>query len=279
MLAVIVKNIINYLQTNWLDLLYNFLLAAWVFLVIYFVIKRIVARVRTKIESNNLQSEEYNKKVSKLVWNMIFVLLMIFDVLAVFQVIWFDVAIIMWWVSLSLGFAMETTIWNVISGIMLLMNKKVKLGDYLEFLWNLKISWTVEEINLRYTIIKTFDKRRIIVPNSVIAKTPIKTLKSENMIRWDFQFRLPRSLDFDQIKKVLIQSINEIDGILHPEFSNVIIKWFDSYGLNLIWYFFVNPKKKRNKFAVTKDLRDKLLNIFKKYGIVVPCDCYVVNFE
>jgi len=47
----------------------------------------------------------------------------------------------------------------------------------------LKMMGTIEEINVRYTIIRTFDKKRTIIPNSVLAKTPIKTHKIEPLIR------------------------------------------------------------------------------------------------
>ena len=276
---MILKHIIDYLKSDWLNLLYQALLAAGVFLVIYFIIKWIVRKVRNRIESDDSQSMEYKQKLSKLVGNIIFVILMIFDVLAVFQVIWFDVAIIMWGISLSLWFAMESVIWNVISWMLLLMNKKVKIWDYVDFLWSLKISWTIEEVNLRYTIVRTFDKRRVIVPNSEIAKTPIKTLKTENLIRGDLKINLPRNVDLDQMKKLIIQTINGVEGVLHPEYSNVIVKWFDSLGINLIWYFFVNPNKKKNKAVVLKELRVKLLDLFKKYGIPTPYENCVINFQ
>ncbi|HCB51917.1 TPA: hypothetical protein DEP21_05135 [Patescibacteria group bacterium] len=48
---------------------------------------------------------------------------------------------------------------------------------------SLKLLGTIEEINIRYTVIRTFDKRRTIVPNSIIAKTPIRTLKTEPILR------------------------------------------------------------------------------------------------
>ena len=98
---------------------------------------------------------------------------------------------------MSIGFAMETTIGNMIAGIMLMTNEKVKLGDFVQFMGSLNIMGTIEEINVRYTVIRTFDKRRTIIPNSIIASTPIKTLKTETLIRGKVKLRLPRTIDID----------------------------------------------------------------------------------
>ena len=106
---------------------------------------------------------------------------------------------------------METTIGNMISGIMIMTNEKVKLGDFVQFMGSLNIMGTIEEINIRYTVIRTFDKRRTIIPNSMVASTPIKTLKTETLIRGNVKVRLPRHIDVDQAKSLLIQIINNID--------------------------------------------------------------------
>jgi len=105
---------------------------------------------------------------------------------------------------------METTIENMMAGIMLMTNQKIKLGDYVQFLGSLNFMGTIEEINIRYSVVRTIDKRRTIIPNTIISSTPIKTLKSETLIRGDLQIRLPRHIDIDQIKSLLIQTINNI---------------------------------------------------------------------
>ncbi|HCY21714.1 TPA: hypothetical protein DIC40_07920 [Patescibacteria group bacterium] len=65
----------------------------------------------------------------------------------------------------------------------MLTNKKIKLGDFVEFLGKLNLKGIIEEVNVRYTVIRSFDKRRTIIPNSIVAKTPIRTLKSEPILK------------------------------------------------------------------------------------------------
>lgn len=122
---------------------------------------------------------------------------------------------------------METTIGNMIAGIMILTNKKIKLGDFVQFFGKLNMRGTIEEINVRYTVIRTFDKKRTIVPNSILAKTPIQTYKIEPLIRGEIFFTVPRHVLVPQVKKIIIETINDHKKVLYKEYTNVRIENFD----------------------------------------------------
>ena len=111
----------------------------------------------------------------------------------------------------------------MMAGIMFITNKKIKIGDFVEFLGSINMKGTVEEINIRYTVIRSFDKRRMIVPNSIIAKTPIKTYKVEPLIRGELKFTLPRHVDIVQVQTILNQTINLHEHVLYKEYTNTII--------------------------------------------------------
>jgi len=123
---------------------------------------------------------------------------------------------------------METTIGNMIAGIMIITNKKIKLGDFVELLGSLHMRGTIEEINVRYTIIRTFDKKRTIVPNSILAKTPIKTYKSESLIRGELFFTVPRHVYVPQVKQIVLETINAHKKVLYKEYTNIWIENFDN---------------------------------------------------
>jgi len=274
----ILLNIISYFKENWTTLLLNAVLAVSIFIVGYITIQWIVKKIKTRIETNNLEETIYIKRTSGLVGKFIFIFLMIFLILAVFQVIWFDTAIIMGWVSLSLWFAMETTIGNMIAWIMIITNKKINLGDFVQFMGSLKMMGTIEEINVRYTVIRTFDKKRTIIPNSVLAKTPIKTHKIEPLIRWEILFTVPRHVQISQVKQIMINTINEHEKVFYKEYTNVWIENFDARWLQIKSVFFTNPKKK-SPFMVARDLKPKIKENLKKYGINIPYPHITITAE
>jgi len=274
-----IEYILYYLSTNWVMMLKKTFIAATIFIVIYLFTKRIINKVRSRIEENNLQSDiAYSKKLSGLVWKVLFILGMIFNVLIIFQVIWVDVALLMAWVSLWIWFAMETMISNMVAWFFILTNKKIKIWDFVQLLWQFDTNGTIEEISMRHTVIRTIDKRRLLIPNMLMASTPVKTLKSEKLIRWDIELNLPRYINPKQIKQILNQVINESPNVLHKNYTNTFIKSFDAKWYNFHSVFFVNPKE-WSAFIVSSKIRESIDHTLKKYGIKYPYEHIVVNVE
>ena len=270
---------LNYLATNWVDMMKKALLAAAIFIIILIFIKRIISKVRKRIEDNDIQSNsEYSKKLSWLIWKILFIVGMIFNVLIIFEVIGIDVALLMAWMSLGIWFAMETTISNVVAGFFILTNKKIKIWDYIQLLWTFNTNWTIEEISMKHTIIRTIDMRRLLIPNMTMASTPIKTIKAENLVRWDMEISLPRHIDIKQIKQILNKTINEHGNILNKNYTNTYIKWFDAKWYKFHTVFFLNPNE-WSPFVVWSNLRQKLSQTFKQYWIAFPYEHIVINIE
>jgi small conductance mechanosensitive channel len=149
----------------------------------------------------------------------------------------------------------------------------------IEFTGTLNIRWTIEEVNTKHTVVRMFDKRRVIIPNSIVASTPVKTIKLEELIRWEFMIKIPRNIEVSAIRQMLIKIINETDWVIHQEYSNIIVSWFDTSWIIIKWFFFVNPQTKRNVFAVNMDLKNKILETFKKYWIKIPYNHLTINIE
>jgi small-conductance mechanosensitive channel len=130
----------------------------------------------------------------------------------------------------------------------------------------INIMGTVEEITIRYCVIRTFDKRRTIIPNSTIAKTPIKTLKTEPLVKGEFTFKIPRSAIVSQVKQIVFPIINSNKYILYPEYTSLFISGFDNIGVIMKACFFTNPAKK-TPALIARDLKRKIVTELKKYGI------------
>lgn len=279
MLNSLLQYALDYLTTNWVVMAKKALFAAAVFIVIYIFIKRIVNKVKKRIEDNDIQANTtYTKRLSRLIWKVIFLIGMIFNMLIIFQVIGIDVALLMAWLSLWIWFAMETTISNVVAWFFILTNKKIKIWDYIQLLWTFNVNGTIEEINMKHTIIRTIDQRRLLIPNMTMASTPIKTIKAENLIRWDLELALPRHINVKQIKKLLNQTINENDNILNKDYTNTYIQWFDAKWYKFHTVFFLNPND-WTTFVVWSNLRQKLSEVLKKYWIAFPYEHMVINIE
>ena len=279
MIDKLIDYTIYYLTNNWVVMLKKALLALVIFIIVYIIAQRFINKIKKRIQEHDLQTNsEYSKKLANLIWKILFIIAMIFNVLIIFEVIGIDVALLMAWLSLGIWFSMETMIANVISWLFILTNKKIKIWDYIELLWDFNIPGTIEDINIKHTIIRTIDKRRLLIPNMTMALTPIKTIKSEDLIRWELKIDLPRHINIEQIKTLLNDAINNHDNILNKNYTKTFIREFNAKWYKFHTIFFLNPKN-WTPFIVSSDIREKLSHTLKKYGIDFPYEHIVIDIE
>ncbi|NOZ44571.1 MAG: mechanosensitive ion channel [bacterium] len=181
--------------------------------------------------------------------------------------------------SIAIGFALETTIKNMISGIFLLTNKKNKLGDTVEILGKFQLRGRIESITLRHTTIRTKDNRRVLIPNGELADTPIKTFKNETIMRGLLQVRVPRHSNIDQVRQLIIQTINANDFVQDKNYTTALISNFDAYGIVIKSFYYLNPSAGKTDFVINSEIRTQLSKLFKKYGIQTPYLNVVVDVD
>lgn len=270
----IIDNLTNYLteqlQTHGRLILKKIFIAIGVSLVLFFIIQYIVRRLKEKIEQNHLGNHNDIKKVSTLIASIVSLLLWVFNFLIFLQILGLDVAILMGWVTMWFAFALESIIENMIAGIIIVSNKKFTIWDLISIEWNINMTGYIENITLRYTVIKSFDRRKTIIPNTELAKSPFKTIKTEKYIRWEISIHTPRHVQVQQVKNLITTTINQNENIVEPNFTNTIISWFDEKGIAFKGFFLVNPKKSGTGFSTKTQLNKVLHTVFQQYGIKIP---------
>ena len=78
---------------------------------------------------------------------------------------------------------MKEILGNMIAGIMILYTKEFKLGDIIEVQADETYFGRIEEITIRYTIIRTLDLRQVVIPNLKLISVPIKTFSAEQLVK------------------------------------------------------------------------------------------------
>lgn len=275
----ITKYTIDYISKNWLTISKKLLLAVWIFIGIYLLSNYIIKRVQKKIEYNNIQTDDsYTKKLSHLIWRILYLVAFIINILIICEVVGIDVSLLMAWISLWVWFAIETFIWNIVSWFFIILNKKFKIWDSVELLGRFNTKWVIEEINLKHTIIRLIDQTRLLVPNSIMAATALKTFKTENVIRWDIDISVPRHVNIEQVKSIIRQTVNENENVLDKDYTSTYIKEFDEKWYKFNTIFFVDPHQ-ATPFMTGVAIRKSLVEVFRQYGIPFTYEHATVNFE
>ncbi len=111
----------------------------------------------------------------------------------------------------AIAFASQQALSNIIGGVFLVIFRPFRVGDIIHVNGN---SGTVEDITLRHTIIKSFENRRIIIPNAVMSNETIvnSSIKEEIMCRF-VEFGISYDSDVDVAKKIIHE-----EATSHPAF-------------------------------------------------------------
>ena len=102
--------------------------------------------------------------------------------------------------GVAIGLALQGSLSNFAGGIMILLFKPFKLGDYIEAAGE---SGTVSEISVVYTVLLTPDNKRITIPNGTLTNSVIENYSAEDTRRVDFTFITSYDCNIEQVKEIV----------------------------------------------------------------------------
>ena len=115
----------------------------------------------------------------------------------------------------AIGLALQGSLSNFAGGIMILLFKPFKVGDYIEAAGE---SGVVSEISVVYTELLTLDNKRITIPNGTLTNSVIENYSSEDLRRVDLTFNTAYDCDVENVKRVIGNVIeNNPKALKNPE--------------------------------------------------------------
>ncbi|MDF2158474.1 mechanosensitive ion channel domain-containing protein [Algoriphagus sp. CAU 1675] len=170
-------------------------------------------------------------------------------------------------IGVGIGFGLQNVTNNFISGLIILFERPIKIGDRIEVG---NVNGDVVKISARSTMIVTNDNITIIVPNSqFIDSEVINWSHSDRMVRFNFPVGVAYKEDPEKVRQILLEVANSNPGVLnHPE-SDVL---FEEYGDNSINFNLrVWTSEYINKPKVLKSqLYFEIFKKFKENDVEIP---------
>ncbi|MGR3302270.1 MAG: mechanosensitive ion channel domain-containing protein [Candidatus Scalindua sp.] len=169
--------------------------------------------------------------------------------------------------GIGLGFGMQNIINNFVSGIIIFFEKPIKVGDVITI--DKEIAGKVEKISIRSTVVKTFDRKTVVVPNS-------KFLES-NVVNWvhggDMLLRskvvvgVAYGSDTELVRNCLLEVVDSHPDVEKEPASVVRFAEFGDSSLNFELYFWAHIFK---RWMVISDLNFAIDKIFRENNIEIP---------
>ncbi|BDD00414.1 mechanosensitive ion channel family protein [Persicobacter psychrovividus] len=166
--------------------------------------------------------------------------------------------------GLAIGMALSGTLQNFAGGVMLLIFKPFKIGDFIEAQGH---SGTVKAIQIFVTILKTPDNKTIFVPNGPLSNNSLINYSTESTRRLDWTFGIGYGDDLAKAMDLLKEVLAEESRLLPaPEHFIALSEMGDS-SVNIVVRAWV---KSENYWPVHFDINKKVYDTFNAKGISIP---------
>jgi len=174
--------------------------------------------------------------------------------------------------GVGIGFGLQSIVNNFVSGLILLFENTLRIGDYIEL--DTGVTGTVKEINARSTLINTNDNIDIVVPNSEIASNKLTNWTlGEYILRMRIPFGVEYGSDKELVRKAAIEAANNVHFTLKNMKGRAPEVWLVEFGdssLNFLLLVWVNRQGARRPTRTLANYLWELDEAFRKYGITVP---------
>ena len=166
--------------------------------------------------------------------------------------------------GIAIGFAAQTVLSNLISGIFIMSERSIRLGD---FITASGVNGTVESVNLLSVTLRQTDNSTVRIPCETLVKEPVVNVTGDSLRRCDFDLGVDYNSDLEHVRTVLLQVIEEQPLLATDPAPAVLFVGFGDSSLNLhIGAWCKTEDYHKARFAFGK----AILDAFARENINIP---------
>ena len=185
------------------------LLAIAVLVVGLLVIKLLKRVVKKLLEKSKLDGTI--KSVIRNIVKILLYLVLIVGIIEILGVSMSSVVAVIASCGLAVGLALQGALGNLAGGLMILIFKPFKVGDFIE---STGAEGTVKDISIFYTTIMTIDNKQIFVPNGDLMNANVTNFSVAEKRRVDQDYKITNDIDAELVKSVLLDAASKTEGVL-----------------------------------------------------------------
>lgn len=178
--------------------------------------------------------------------------------------------------SVAIGFAFKDILQNFLAGILLLLTEPFRIGDQIKVG---EFEGTVEDIQTRATFIKTYDGRRVVIPNGTVFNESVVVNTAFGERRFDYDIGIGYGDDIERVRELILAAIKSVPEVLHQPAPDVLVYDLAGSSVNIRARWWVKPPRRADEL----DVRDKVLWAIKKTltenGIDLPFPTQQILFH
>ncbi len=169
--------------------------------------------------------------------------------------------------AIGIGFGSQNVMNNFISGLILLLERPVRVRDLVEVDGN---HGTIEKIGARSTQIRSTDGRHIVVPNSFfLENNVVNWTLSDDLIRAKVKVGVTYGSPTRLVEELILRVVDQNPDVLKRPAANVVFEEFGDNSLNFDTYFWVNARSPMEVRRIQSGIRFAIDDLFRQHGLVI----------
>lgn len=232
-----------------------------------FLIGKFLIKILVRGISRVMQKQDVDKTLETFICNLVRMSLMVVVVIAAIGAMGVETTsfiAIFGAAGLAVGLALQGSLSNFASGVLIILFRPYRVGDYIEAAG---IVGSVEQVQILTTILKTGDNKQIIVPNSQIMDSIITNYSANDTRRVDMVVGVSYDDDLDKVRKTLEELLAADERILLEPAPLIAVSELADSSVNFIVRLWVKSADYSGvKFGMTEAIKKR----FDKEGISFP---------
>ncbi|ACC81562.1 mechanosensitive ion channel family protein [Nostoc punctiforme] len=178
--------------------------------------------------------------------------------------------------GVAIGFAFRDILQNFLAGILILLTEPFQIDDQIVFKG---FEGTVENIQTRATTIRTYDGRRIVIPNSELFTNSVTVNTAFDNRRLEYDVGIGYNDDIDRAKQLMLDAMHSVNEVLKDPAPDVLVMELAESTVNIRVRWWVHPPRRADNLIS----RDKVIIAIKKTlvanGIDLPFPTQQILFH
>ncbi len=178
--------------------------------------------------------------------------------------------------SVAIGFAFRDIFQNFLAGIILLLTEPFQIDDQIIVG---AFEGTVERIQTRATFIRTYDGRRIVIPNAVLFADSVIVNTAFPQRRLQYDVGIGYGDDVEEARKLILDALHALPSVLQNPAPEVLVTSLGDYSITLRVRWWIDPPRKRDTFVSTDEVLSTIKLTLSEHGIDLPFPTQQVLFH
>jgi small conductance mechanosensitive channel len=235
-------------------------------IIIYFVGKALISLVNRMLRGV-MDRRKVDPAIQSFLGSLVNILLMILLAISVVSALGVNTtsfAALLASAGVAVGMALSGNLQNLAGGIVILLFRPFKVGDYIEAQGT---GGTVSEIQIFHTILTTPDNKKIYLPNGALSSGNITNYSKEPLRRVDFTVAVEYGEDIDKVRKALKDILDKDARVLQEPAPVIVLGALADSSVNMTVRVWV---KSEDYWSVFFETNETIYNEFNRLGINFP---------